>query len=372
VKRFKKIGWISLLVFIILIVVARIMLKPFVLKKVNTTLQQIKGHTGSVDDISIKLYRGAYQIHNIQIQTKENEKLTPLFKAQLIDLSIEWKEVFNGNLVGEVALNTGEVNFVKQGETVYTGEEGNWQETIQDLFPLKINNFEFNNSIVHYRDFSSTPQVNIYIADINGQATNLTNSLELSKDLVSNINAKGKVMDQATISLNMDVNPYDEAGTFNLDLKMDGLEITRLNDFLEAYLSIDAEEGTFSFYTEMASNEGDFTGYLKPIINDLKILDWQNENDTFFNTAWQAIAGLLVKGVENFKEDQVGTQIPISGKLSDPDLKILTAIGNLLENAFIEALNQNINNTININSPIEEKEEEKKGFLKKIFGGDKK
>jgi hypothetical protein len=72
-----------------------------------------------------------------------------------------------------------------------------------------------------------------------------------------------------------------------------------VNPWLDRFLKIDAEQGRFSMYTELAAADGSFEGYVKPI-------------------------------------------------LENPDAGTLVAIVNLLRNAFIAAFSHSLEGTINL------------------------
>ena len=94
--------WIVAL--IIFLVVVRISL-PFVVKAyVNHKLNEANDYAGQIGDVDMKLWKGGYRIHQIDILKKTAGVQSPLFSAKVMDLSIEWRELFHGAIVGEVAL----------------------------------------------------------------------------------------------------------------------------------------------------------------------------------------------------------------------------------------------------------------------------
>src|SRR5690349_8428154 len=89
---------------IILLLIIRLILPYVVLGLVNDRLTKVKGYYGHVDDIDIALIRGAYQLDSIYLNKMDSvtQKQTEFFSASEIDLSIEWKALFKGSIVGEV------------------------------------------------------------------------------------------------------------------------------------------------------------------------------------------------------------------------------------------------------------------------------
>ena len=91
------------LVIVTLLVVLRLILPYVVLRYVNKSLASMDGYYGRVQDIDISLYRGAYKVRDIYLNKVDKaKKQSPFFSSHTIDLSVEWKALFRGSLVGEV------------------------------------------------------------------------------------------------------------------------------------------------------------------------------------------------------------------------------------------------------------------------------
>ena len=87
-----------------LLVIINFALEPVTLHYANKTLAELKGYRGSIKDVDIHLYRGAYRIDSLEIVKTGAGKEQPFFSAKEIDVSIEWKSLFKGAIVGEFLL----------------------------------------------------------------------------------------------------------------------------------------------------------------------------------------------------------------------------------------------------------------------------
>ncbi len=350
-KRMDRRFWIAMGVIAVVLIAIRIAMPFVILKVVNKQLADLDGYTGHVDDIDLNLYRGAYVIKDLTVKLVEDSVPVPFVDLKEMDISVEWKAIFQGSFVAEVILDGLTVNFVneKGEEATQTGESVDWRQQVIDLVPIKINRFEVLNSEIHFRDFTMEPAVDLYMDQLYVLVTNLTNSTDLSETMVSDLKVHAAIMSGAPLDINGKLDPFDSLGTFNFDVELDKLPLTDLNNFLDAYAKIDAENGTFSLYAEMAADKGEFEGYVKPLMHDVKIVNLRKENDkddNFLRVAWEGIVGLTVKIFQNQKHDQFATEVPFSGNLNNPDIKILKTIGNLLRNAFIQALQPSLENTV--------------------------
>lgn len=126
---------------------------------------------------------------------------------------------------------------------------------------------------------------------------------------------------------------------------------------------------TYSENNKVAGKDKKFIGYVKPVIKDLDIVGPQDRKDSFLNKLWEGIVSIAGSILENKKEDQVATKIPISGDFDDPSIQTWYAIMNVLRNAFVQAIYPSIDNQINLASmkKLNKKDNEKETILEKIF-----
>lgn len=373
-QKKKRRLWIILGSIALVLIAFRIFLPTIVLHYVNKQLSQLDEYYGHVEDIDIRLIRGAYVIDSIYIKKKEageNEVIDtiPFFSAKEIDLSVQWKALFEGKVVGELYVEHPIVNFVKEahkGEDVKS-DTADFRELIDDLMPLTINHFEINNGQMHYIDPFSSPKVDIFMQDLEVSAENLTTQPEPGDTLPASLKASGNTYG-GNISLSMRFNALADEPTFDLNAEIAHLDMVGLNDFLKAYGNFDVRKGDFSVYAEFAAKEGAFGGYVKPLMQDLDIVQWEKEEGDFPQILWETVVAGGAEIIQNQKKDQIATKVNIENTFENPDINLWRSVSYVLRNAFLQALYPSIDNTININK-LEEKD---KTFLEKMFSGSKK
>jgi hypothetical protein len=343
--------WILLIVLAALISLRAAL--PYIVKSyVNKTLAGIPGHRGHVEDIDMSLWRGAYVIQDLIIEKVAGNIPVPFISAKTIDLSVEWSALLHGSLVGEIEFINPKISFV-QGPTEkesQNGKDANFIETVKKLFPVKINRFDVQNGEVHFRNFHTDPKVDIHLDSLFLHAKNLTNSERLSKVLPASIDAKGKAMHTGKFKGHLDIDPYEQKPTFNLDIQLEQVELTTLNSFFDGYASVDVESGVFEMYAEVAAADGKFTGYVKPLFKNMRILDLKKDAKKPLKLLWQAVVAAVAELFTNHSTDQLGTKIPLSGSFDSPNADILSTIGGILKNAFIKALLPGIEGTVTLKS----------------------
>lgn len=361
-------AWIVSIAFVLILF--RIFLPYIILREANKKLAHLQGYYGHIRTINVALYRGAYVIKDINIFKIDTVKKdsTHFFSCNDIDISVQWKALFKGKIVGEVNFEKPIVKYTlnktigknRQKDTV------DFIQLVKDFHPLKINRFTVDSGEIHYMDFNRTPNVDIFLHHLFVEARGLSNESTPNIILPANIDARGNLYD-GTLNLWVQLDPLNKVPTFDLKGELTETNLVKMNEFFKAYGNFTLNQGTMSLYTEYASRDNYFRGYAKPLIKDFKVK--QGEGNIGQMT-WELFVGAAAQIFKNQKKDQLATRIPVEGKYTKTDIGILDAILSLLKNAFIEALKPTIENSVNISNVKES--EIKKNFFQKIFGGEKK
>jgi hypothetical protein len=365
----------ALSIIVVLIVAVRLALPYVILHYANQTLAEMDGYNGHIEDIDLAIIRGAYKIDSIYINHVDSvtQKETPFLSASLIDLSVEWRSLLKGSLVGEVVVDRPVMRFTKEKvePKQVQKDTADFRHVLDELMPLKINRLEFKNGRLQYVDNTSKPKVNISMTDVEVLALNLRNSYDSAAVLPATINAQATVYD-GRLDMKMKLNPLAETPTFDMNAEWRHTNLVKLNDFFQAYAKIDVNTGTFGLYTEIAAKEGSFTGYVKPLLVDVDVLGHEDRKDNILRKAWESISGTVSEIFENQSKETFATKIPLRGRLDNPKANIFFAITQVLENAFVNALQPSIDQQINLTAVDKEQQKQKKGFLEKVFGGNDK
>lgn len=371
----KKRRRIILLSIVAVFVIFRLLLPYIVLHYVNEKLANLEEYYGHVNDIDIALIRGAYVIKDIRlVKLEEKEKIKrdtlPFFNSPEIDLSVEWRALLKGRVVGEIAVERPVVNFVKgkhKNEDI-KADTADFRALIKDLMPLTVNRFEINNGQIHYIDKYSKPKVDINMTNLTVIATNLSNVNDSAKLLPAHCDVNADLYEGKWV-MKIDFDALNKQPTFDMNTNLTNVNLVLLNDFLQAYGNFDVKKGSFGMYAEFAAKNGAFGGYVKPILKDLDVVQWNKEEGDFKQILWETVVGSAAEALQNQKEEQLATKIPIEGRFEQADVNLWRAISFVLRNAFVQALQPHVDNSINITKM---EEGGKKTFLEKIFGNKKK
>ncbi len=334
---------ILLLVLVVALGIARAMLPTLVRDYVNRTLDRNPLHDGTIGEVSIHLWRGAYSISQVRIVKTTGNVPVPFFAARQVDFALEWPALLHGRLVGRVLMEQPEMNFVDAsdaGDAETGGGGGPWLLIIRDLFPFKINSAVIRDGSVHFRAYQTAKPVDVHISKLEATIDNLGNIRDETDSLVSTVRATGVVMDHAKFEYNMTLDPFAYRPTFHLAVRLLNLDVTKINDLARAYGKFDFKRGWFDLILETDAKEGQVSGYVKPLFRNLQVfsLGEDLQQDNMLQFFWQALVGSVTRLLKNQLRDQFGTLIPFSGDATgDTTVDIFATVGNLLRNAFIRA-----------------------------------
>ncbi len=340
-RRFWRIFGVTALFLIILGIAGRLYLPFFARDYVNRTLDRSQLYSGTIGEVDIHLWRGAYSIHDINISKRSGNVPVPFFVAKNVDFALEWNAIWNHRLVGRVLMVEPQLNFVDapSDDEKQSGLGGAWLQMIEDLFPFKINSAVIKNGSIHFRAYQKKQPFDVYLSQVEATIDNLGNIRGESTPLVAKVKATALAMDEAKFEFNMTLDPFSYLPTFHLATRLLGLDLTKVNDVARSYGKFDFERGWLDLIIEADSREGQVSGYVKPLFRNPKIFSLKEDikDENVLALFWQALLGVVKTGFKNWPRDQVGTVIPFTATPSGGSPDIVATLGNLLKNAFVRA-----------------------------------
>ena len=364
---------VALLVIATVLLGARIAL-PYVVKDVvNQRLAALKAYDGHVGDIDIHLWRGAYSIDDIEIVKTGAPRPVPFFKSRRLNLSVEWRSLWRGSLVSEASFLGPEVNLVqaKSKENSQLGGDENWHRRLEELFPFRFNTIEVVDGTVRFLAPGINTRDAITARNVDGEITNLTNVNESGKEAFADFHATARVLDGGAAKVAGSVDAFASQPTFDVNTEVKGVQLPQVNPWLREYIKADAEAGKFELYMELAAADGKFTGYAKPILEDVDLYRSGEEEQSGLRRLWEGFLDFAANVLENKDADQVAARIPFSGTLKNPKTNLFATIASVMRNAFVSAFARSLEGSItlrdvkknlrDVDPSPEEKEKEKSG-----------
>jgi hypothetical protein len=326
-----------------LLVALRLALPSLVERQINIGMAQLGEYHGYVGDVDLHLWRGAYAINDMVIEKSSGKIPVPLFKAPHIDLSVSWREIFHGAIVAEVIMEYPEINLVdgRGSADRQSGSGVDWREQLERLLPISLNSVQVDNGTVSFHNFTSNPSVDLEATDVQATILNLANVRGDDGKRVATFDARANLLGQAPLEAHARFDPFNTPDEFDFDVRVLKIELTRLNQFFQAYAKLDVASGHGDFVMELEVSEGQLKGSAKPLFQDVNILSWQQDvkeqHDNPLRLAWEWLTGVVVTIFKNQDTDQFATRIAISGNLNDPKIGKWDALAAILRNAFVKA-----------------------------------
>jgi Domain of Unknown Function (DUF748) len=348
---FKTRKRIILFTILLALIIFRLFLPLIVKNYVNKALNNIPGYHGSVDDIDIALYRGAYVINGLHLFKNGNNK--PMLDLPKTDISVEWKSLFHGKIVSEIEMYHPKFNYYVTKNKLSANEtpgEDDWTKALRKLVPVKINRFMVEDGEFLYADVVESPDINLSVQKINLTATNLGNVIDRSKVLPSALTVNAVSFGNGNLNITANMNLLKKIPDMDVNLSLKNSDVTALNTVSLATAGFDFEKGRFELYSEFAINNGYLKGYFKPMFHDIKIIDSSGKpNSSVLKRAWEVVITFFGFVLKNKPNDSFATKIPIEGDLNDPNIKLWALITNIFRNAFITPFKSQVDNNIKFN-----------------------
>lgn len=334
-----KISLLVVAVIVLILVGVRLALPWWVHDTINKSLADMGAYRGHVNDVNLSLWRGAYELIELEITSKNDSVSVPFFQVKEIDLSISWRALLRGAVVAEVIFESPSLAFVDTpGEADQTGKGTDWQEALQRIVPIRINQLDIHNGVVQFRNFHSDPPVDLRITHVEGTIRDLNNIHRQSGSQPADMSVAGIMLGKSPIVVAGELDPLGDFRDFHFYLKITEVELVRLNDLAEAYGNFDFQSGSGDFYMELQAQDGQLQGYAKPLLDNVDIVELEDDlKDGVLSTAWEAVVGVLSTIFRNQPKDRIASQIDISGSLDESDVSVWQAFFSILRNAFVEA-----------------------------------
>lgn len=339
---------------IILLVLARIALPYAALRYVNNTLNNLEGFDGQIKDLDIALIRGAFTIQKVDIVKTGAKVPAPLFSADRVDISLLWSALFRGSVVSEVVFDKPVINIVDSNKSAdaQTGADQSWTEVLQSVVPFNVERLTMNDGEFHFRNFNSSPPVDVYLENIDLQATNLTNSRDLGDTLVARVDATAQLMADAPAKLQLRMDPYAKQPLFDFNLQVAKLPVLKLDDLIKAYAPFDLEGGTISLTSELAARDGAIEGYVTPALEKADVFEWrediERDDGNFLTIIGESLVTTFSAIFEEGSDDRIATRVPVNGRMDDPSIGVFSAVVGILRNAFIEEYSSALEDSVSL------------------------
>ena len=201
---------------------------------------------------------------------------------------------------------------------------------------LKIARLRVTKGTFGYTNKSTNPPYRVFMADADIALTNVSNQ---KGEGVGTAKIAGKFMGSGNANLDLKTRPEKSGPAIDVSVRIDQVSLPTMNDLLRAYGKFDVASGEFSFYSELTVDNGEITGYVKPLFKDIAVSNPQNDGDkSFKHKVYEKVVGVASKILKNRPRKEVATKADIKGRLDDPKVSPMQVVVHLIQNAFFKAI----------------------------------
>lgn len=186
---------------LIALLILRLFLPRIVKNYVNKQLNELPGYIGHVDNIDIHLYRGAYVVKGLLLKKKTDPARYPFLTITQADLSVEWRALFHGRLVGEVVLDKPEIIILATENLNKEPSKDSWTKTVKALMPITVNRLQVKNGAFAYLDLNKRPATHLYINQMQLTALNLANVQKMPNAFLRTLHLQEVLLVVGTLEL---------------------------------------------------------------------------------------------------------------------------------------------------------------------------
>ncbi len=112
-------------------------------------------------------------------------------------------------------------------------DSADFRRILDKFMPLNINRCGLRNGMIRYKDFGSSPNVDIAMNNLHLLAQNLRNSYDSSAVLPASIHATADVY-EGKLRFDAKLNPLADAPTFDMSAELTNTNLVALNDFFQS------------------------------------------------------------------------------------------------------------------------------------------
>lgn len=359
----------------VVLIAARIA-APLIIKTVlNRKLANLPEYRGSIDDVDLSILDSEFAVDGLRLDKRRGDPKLPFMRIERMEVDYRWDALFDGEIVADVELEEPVINVMPAAtqkknvkDQLKKDEEGvAVAETFKTLLPTKIHHLHIRRGAIRFKDTDAKPPVDLKLTQLSAYISNLSNSPAPASELPTRGRISARIQNSGRLRANLGINIFTRHPTFDLDLALRGLDVRELKDFTRAYAKVDLEKGTASFFTELRAKNGRITGYFKPMFDKIEVLDSDggDKHDPWYRKAWEGTVGAVEELFEDQKKDRAATRAPISGRVDQLGVDVVTTVIELVVNAFIRALVPGLDHSVGMDAGSRDKSDEDRSSEKR-------
>jgi len=201
---------------------------------------------------------------------------------------------------------------------------------------LRARRVTVNGAQLGFVNEEADPKYRLFMADTNVVVENFTNQ---KSEGMGTVKVTGRLQGTGATNVTLTMRPENHGPDFDLNARVEDVDLTKLNDLLRATAKFDVAQGELTVFSEAKVQNGQIQGYVKPLFKDLKVYEKEKDSEKKFSQKVKEkaldVAGKILK---NRPRKEVATVVPIAGPVENPKAGTWPTIAGLIRNAFFKAI----------------------------------
>lgn len=349
----------KILLFLLILIGIRSFLPTIALRAVNWALtNKLGSYTGHVQDLDLQLYRGSYQLQNLQIRKKQGN-VPPILEADPVDLQIAWRPLFKKEIAAHVIIDKGRIHLVDSNDVekkqlkmleekpLSKGEAPTWKKTLDVIVPMHIESLILRDSAVYFTNVNLAKPIPVQLENIQFTAENLRTRPSTEITTLSPIYAEAIFQKHAPIKVQGRFDALALQTRVDIDFQLNDFDFRKLNSLLMAYVPIDVTKGVMNAYGEITMSKGQADGYVNVFLNDGDIIAPRQNFTSLKHFGFELLSAAGYWLLKNNETKKIATHLEFEKKNSEWDIDGSKAFWSALRNRS-QDLKPGIENSISL------------------------
>lgn len=265
---------IVLLTLLVLTLIVRAIAPAMILSKLNEKLANSSPvYSMHIGDLDLGLLTFSYRFGNIEsFYKRTGEKF---FDLKTVRVQISFRELLHGRILTNVEADEGHFILTKAILNSKDEPDAKLKETTMKtsdaLFPVRIAVVKVHRSSFDFADFVTQDQKTRWrVSEIEAKFFNIN---PLPGNPYTSFDAKGNLLGTSPFSIIGKAKRLDKPMGWKIDIEMKDFSLPIANHILYRDVPFTFMAGTLDLYGEAKSEKGQISGYVKPFLKSVKILN---------------------------------------------------------------------------------------------------
>lgn len=194
-------------------------------------------------------------------------------------------------------------------------------------FPIQLSSLVFEDAAFHFADESIEPHGVFDIKEFRGTIKGLSSELGTT----ANLDVNGNVDAHAPFSISGKINPLAKDLCLDLAMTLTNTDLTAFTPYMETYAGYPLAKGKLSMALRYAIDQKQLKAENKFLIDQFTL---GPRND---NTNATALPVKLAVALLKDRNGRIDLDVPLSGRIDDPQFRIAPLIGKVILNLIVKA-----------------------------------